>query len=169
MADAAIVEIAEYHNDVVSSLRLYFGEMLRVSAADFRSCDAIANLLTLRVEETDQRSAFFILASLEAAFRIDYECRCQKRMKDDVSRAFRAIYKSRRTRVSLEEDIFEAWKEHSTGSRQLIGELRGAFKFRHWLAHGHYWEPKLGRRYDFIFVYSLADLVLSAFPLQRFD
>jgi len=51
----------------------------------------------------------------------------------------------------------------------MIGELRGAFKFRHWLAHGSYWPPKLGRRYDFTFVYSLADDVLNAFPLQKFD
>lgn len=87
-------------------------------------------------------------------------------MKDSLSRAFRAIYKSRKTRVSLESDIFEAWIENSTGSRQLISELRGAFKFRHWLAHGRYWEPKLGRKYDFNFVYSLADDVLNAFPFQ---
>jgi hypothetical protein len=169
MADAAIVEIAEYHDDVLSSLKLFFSEKLRVLTADFRNRDAIANLLTLRPQETDQRSAFFILASLEAAFRIDYERRCQKRMKDDVSRAFRAIYNSRKSRVSLDDDIFEAWRKNSTGSGPLIGELRAAFKFRHWLAHGRYWEPKLGRKYDFNSVYSLADAVLNAFPFQTFD
>ncbi len=36
MADAAIVEIAEYHNDVISSLRLYFNQVLQVSAEDVR-------------------------------------------------------------------------------------------------------------------------------------
>jgi len=91
-------------------------------------------------------------------------------MKDDLSRAFRTIWKSRKARASLDEDIFEAWKQHSSGSRQLIAELRGAFKFRHWLADGRYWLPRLGRtRYDFNFVYSLADEVLGAFPLQKFD
>ncbi|MGB7132439.1 MAG: hypothetical protein WBD59_16615 [Candidatus Sulfotelmatobacter sp.] len=69
----------------------------------------------------------------------------------------------------MDEDILEAWSEHSSGSRQLIAELRGAFNFRHWLAHGSYWVPKLGRKYDFNFVYSLADDVLEAFPLQRLD
>jgi len=29
--------------------------------------------------------------------------------------------------------------------------------------------PKFGRTYDFNFVYSLADEVLDAFPLQTFD
>ena len=33
-----------------------------------------------------------------------------------------------------------------------------AFKYRHWLAHGRYWEPKLGRIYDY---YSLYDLAYS--------
>ncbi len=133
MADAAIVEIAEYHSDIVSSLRLYFGQMLLASASDFRDRDAIATRLTARLEETDQRSAFFILTSLEAAFRVDYQFRCEKRMKDDLSRAFRAIWKSRKMRVRLDEDIFEAWREYSSGSRQLIAGLRSAFNFRHCL------------------------------------
>ena len=169
MADAAIVEIAEYHNDVVSSLRLYFGQILLLSASDLRVRGEVASRLTSRLEETDQRSAFFVLTSLEAAFRVDYQRRCEKKMKDDLSRAFREMWKSRKTRVRLDEDILEAWSQHSSGSRQLIAELRGAFNFRHWLAHGSYWVPKLGRKYDFNFVYSLADDVLEAFPLQRLD
>lgn len=165
MANSAIFEIAEYHNDVLSSLRLYFSQVPASFGARFvgRRFDEV---LASRVEETDLRSALAILTNIEAAFRVDYESRCQKKMKDSLSRAFRAIYKSRKTRVSLESDIFEAWIENSTGSRQLISELRGAFKFRHWLAHGRYWEPKLGRKYDFNFVYSLADDVLNAFPFQ---
>ena len=168
MANSAILDIAEYHNDVLSSLRLYFSQVPASFGARFigRHLDEV---LASRVEETDLRSALAILTNVEAAFRVDYELRCQKRMKDDLSRAFRAIYKSRKARVSLEDDIFGAWRENSTGARQLIGELRGAFKFRHWLAHGRYWEPKLGRKYDFNFVYALADDVLNAFPFQTFE
>ena len=137
MANAAILDIAEYHSDVVSSLRLYFSQVPASFGPRFvgRRLDEV---LASRVEETDLRSALAILANLEAAFRVDYESRCQKKMKDSLSRAFRAIYKSRKTRVSLENDIFEAWWDNSTGSRQLISELRRAFKFRHWLAHGRY-------------------------------
>lgn len=167
MAKAAILDIAEYHNDVLASLKLYFSQVTPSFAARFVGRHP-HEVLAFRVEETDLRSALAVLTSIEAAFRVDYECRCQKRMKDDLSRAFRAIHKLRKARVSLEEDIFEAWRANSTGSRQLIGDLRGAFKFRHWLAHGRYWEPKLGRKYDFNFVYSLADDVLNAFPFQTF-
>jgi hypothetical protein len=71
----------------------------------------------------------------------------------------------------LDEDIFETWKEKSPApGPRLISELRGAFKLRHWLAHGRYYEPNLGRKkYDFNFVYSLADDVLNSFELLEFD
>ena len=39
---------------------------------------------------------------------------------------------------------------------RLIGDVRGAFKFRHWVAHGRYWVAKLGRKYDFAYVHLLA-------------
>ena len=169
MDSETIVEVAEYHNDVVASLR-YFSKTSPSFVSTRYFGRPLADLLADRIEETDLRSAFFVLAALEAAFRIDYLYRCQKKMKDDLSRAFRVIYKNREGNADLDEDIFEIWKEKSSipGPR-LIGELRGAFKFRHYLAHGRYWEPKLGRKYDFNFIYSLADDVLKAFPLLKFD
>jgi hypothetical protein len=160
MADAALAEIAAYHNDVVSSLRLYF--------SFGRRPDEIAPELSARLEETDLRSTLAVLTRLEAAFRVDYQCRCEKRMKDDVSRAFRAIHRSRKARVSLDEDIFEAWKENMTQHRRLIGELRGAFRFRHWIAHGRYWVKPSGK-YDFNSIYLLAENVLNTFPLCEMD
>lgn len=167
MGSRAIEAIAEYHNDVELSLRLYFSEVSPSFSVRFFGLrpEEILTELNARLEETDQRSAFFILTSLEKAFRDDYECRCKRRMKDDLSRAFRGMYKYRKAKVSLEKDILKAWKKHSAGSGPLIGELCGAFDFRHWLAHGRYWVPKLGRKYDFNFVYSLADDVLNAFML----
>jgi len=40
--------------------------------------------------------------------------------------------------------------------RPLISELRSVFKFRHWLAHGRFWQ--IGRKYDFQTLYLLADV-----------
>lgn len=172
MGSLTIVEIAEYHNDVVDSLKLYFSEISPSFSTRFfgRSPAEVASELAARIEETDRRSAFFILTALDAAFRADYLRRCQNKRKDPLSRALRVIYKIRSENASLDEHIFETWKEKSFApGPRLIGELRGAFKFRHWLAHGRCGEPKLGRKYDFNFVYSLADDVLSAFELRSFD
>lgn len=164
-----IVEIAEYHNDVVASLKSFSKTSPSFLSTRYFGLP-LAEVLAARIEETDLRSAFFVLAALEGAFRIDYLYRCQKKLKDDLSRAFRNIYKDREKNASLEEHIFELWKEKSSApGPRLIGELRGAFNFRHYLAHGRYWEPKLGRKYDFNFMYSLADDVLNAFPLLKFD
>jgi hypothetical protein len=105
---------------------------------------------------------------VEAAFRIDYLQRCYRRGKDPVSRAFRNIYKVKQKRASLEDEIFTAWVKNSSGTRSIIGDLRGAFKFRHWLAHGRYWTPKFNR-YDFNSVFALADLTLRSFPFYEFS
>jgi len=168
MDSNTIVEIAEYHNDVVASLK-YFSKTSPSFISTRYFGRPLGEVLAARIEETDVRSAFFVLTALEAAFRIDYLYRCQKKMKDSLSRSFRVIYKDRRSDPRL-DDIFESWKENlSAPGPWLIGELRGAFKFRHYLAHGRYGEPKLGRKYDFNFIYSLADDVLNAFPLLKFD
>ena len=88
-------EIAEYHEDAVSSLRFYFND-----APNFERFIGYAPAqrfeeLETRIDETSLRSMLIALASIEASFRLDYEFRCRKRLKDNLSRAFRQIYKVR--------------------------------------------------------------------------
>jgi hypothetical protein len=169
MDSPGIVEVAEYHVDVVASLKVFSKTSPSFISTRYFG-RPLGDVLAARIEETDLRSAFFVLTALEAAFRVDYLYRCRKKEKDPVARAFRLIYKDREENVSLDEDIFEIWKDNSSApGPRLIGELRGAFNFRHYLAHGRYWEPKLGKKYDFNFMYSLADDVLNTFPLLKFD
>lgn len=136
MGKSRLAEFAEYHYDVVSSLRLYFSEASPSFGSRFfdRRPEEVAAELSNRLELTDLRSSFFVLTSLEHTFRADYEFRCKRKMKDAVSRAFRQVYKLRNVRVNLDEDIFQVWAEHLIGSRRLIGELRSAFRFRNWVA-----------------------------------
>jgi hypothetical protein len=44
--------------------------------------------------------------------------------------------------------------------------LKAAFLYRHWLAHGRYWKPKLGRVHDFDSLYLLAQTVMARLPLK---
>jgi len=152
-------EIAEYHEDAVSSLRSYFGGVHNLERFLGYTLAQRSEELKLRIDETALRSMLITLASIEASLRLDYEFRCRKKLKDSLSRAFRAVYKTHQRHVALDEDIFEAWKSHVTESRALISELRTAFRLRHWLAHGRYREPRLGRQFDFDFVYDLANAV----------
>lgn len=186
MGKATLEAIAEYHYDVVASLRLYVSEecpdflaRLNEEAPEFlarflaeptdKLRAELMKRLEERLEETDLRSAFVILTIVEASFRLDYKYRCEKKLKDDLSRVFRAIYKDRKTAVRLDEDIFEAWKQNHPDSQRLIGELRGAFGLRDWFAHGRWWVPKLGRKYDFDYVYTLADVVFGNLSLHEID
>jgi len=79
---------------------------------------------------------------------------------------FREVEKTR-DQVRLDADILEGWKRHTSASATLISELRGAFRFRHWLAHGRYWTPKFGRKYDFDYVHLMASSIISGFPFAN--
>jgi hypothetical protein len=162
-----IFHYAFHHQDLIDSLHSYFSQAAAFSRLRFEGyTDAeVDGELAERIEELEKSSAMTILSAIEAAFRIDFLQRCYLRKKDALSRAFRDIYKSKGLKIAIDDDIFTAWKNYSIGGSRLIGELRGAFRYRHWLAHGRYWEPKLGRRYDYISIYELAETVLSSFPL----
>jgi hypothetical protein len=159
-------ELAAYHEDIVASLRLYFSPSAPTFAARFvgRKPEEVNREVALRLDESDVRSTFFVLTSLEASFRVDFDLRCRKRLKDDLSVYFREIEKTRTDAVRLDEDILEGWKRHTSAPAGLIGDLRGAFRFRHWLAHGRYWIPKLGCKYDFAYVHLIATSIISKFP-----
>jgi hypothetical protein len=128
----------------------------------------MARTLESRLVESDFRSALTVLTGLEAYFRTDFNERCRRRLKDDLSVRFREIERNierdqRGTPVSL-DSILDGWKiAHGVSARE-IGVVRGAFKFRHWLAHGRYWSPKLGYKYDFNGIYLMAKTVVSTFP-----
>jgi len=155
-------EIQAYHADAVSSLQYYFTEAPSSFARFFDSTpQALTEELKQRIEETDLRSILVTLAALEASFRIDYEIRCSRRLKDPLSRAFRSMHREHKQHVSLDEHIFEAWKTQNPASRKLIGDLRTAFRLRHWLAHGRYGQLRLGRAFDFDSIYDLAVTVIE--------
>jgi hypothetical protein len=162
--------ISAHHSDSEASLKLYFSEDSKEYFERFSS-DTTADVkkeLKIRIEELSHTSSLSLLAALEAAFRIDYLQRNYKRKKDPLSRTFRAIYKDKDDKASLERDIFDAWKINGNGLSQIIGNLKGAFKYRHWLAHGRYWQPKWGnKKYDYGSVYELAVTVLKSFPFEK--
>ncbi len=162
----AIQEVARYYDDLEKSLRLYFSPVAPSYKIRFGgySLAEVETELDGRLAELDMASTLTILAAIEAAFRIDYLQRCYLKKKEPVSRAFRSLHREKGTKVSLEDDILEVWKRHGGVPSALIGNLRGAFKFRHWLAHGRYWVPKL-RKYDYLTVYPLAETALKILPL----
>jgi hypothetical protein len=86
---------------------------------------------------------FEILATTEAALRIEVRSRVAARKKDPLSQRFRKLQKAKGDRIRLDEDILTAMKEEGVA----IAAFRGTLRLRHWLAHGRHWHPKLGRGY----------------------
>jgi len=163
----SLAEIAGYHNDAVDSLSFYLRSLYQRSDLRFLAYTQIEydELLSGRIDETELRSSLAILAAVEAAFRVDYQLRAKQRAKDPLSRDFRAIYKLRQERARFDEDLLDPWTRHYPLFRSLIGELRGALHFRHWLAHGRYWKRPVHGRFDYLSLYDLAELIFAQFPL----
>jgi hypothetical protein len=163
----SLQEIAEYQEDTIDSLRSFFSPPAVRSEIRFLGATPaeLSLLLERRAAETELRSCLVTLAAIEAAFKRDYLLRCTSKLKDPLSREFRKLYKTNEERVRLDEDLLRLWAQNHPGLGPLVSKLRGALKFRHWLAHGRYWEPKLGREWDFTEVYLLASRVLANFPL----
>jgi hypothetical protein len=163
-----IQEISAHHSDTEAALKDYyhFSETRTLLPAKFLgySEDELLAEFHKRIEELEKTSSLTLLSSLEAKFRMDYLERCYQKKKDKLSRDFRLLHKKKANRASLEEDILERWKKHYPEHSYLISELIGALKYRHWLAHGRYWEPKLGRKYDYYDVYVLSEQIYNTLP-----
>jgi hypothetical protein len=167
-SEPQIVEIDQHYQDTESSIRLYFSESNPEAGILFAGKTKIEldEQLASVSEENEKLVSMSLLSAIEAAFRIDYLQRCYKRKSDSLSRIFRQIHQEKGPRASLEDDIFDTWGTHSSAPKQVVSDLKSAFKYRHWLAHGRYWTPKLGRKYDYFSIYTLGQTVLSSFPLE---
>ena len=154
-------DIADHYNDIETALKYYYdsiisGQNKSIPEKFFSySKEELYEERNKRIEELDKTSSLTLLASLEARFKIDYKNRGERKVKDDLSREFRKIYKQHAEHVSL-INILELWKKHEPDKKKLISDFIGALNYRHWLAHGRYYDPKLGRKYDFADIYFLA-------------
>ena len=168
-AHLAANQVAEHHAVVEEAIHLYYTEASPGFDTRFAyyTADEVLAERDERLYEADAASALIVLASIEAAVKVDYFRRCYARYRDRLSRTLRALYRDKGSRVSLSDDLLEAWKHHGAMTGTLVGEIRGAFGLRHWLAHGRYYEAKFGRQYDFASVYNLAREVEAALSSQR--
>jgi hypothetical protein len=47
-------------------------------------------------------------------------------------------------RVALDPDVLGIWREHVPTAKKHVALFRTRLKHRHWVAHGKYWQPKIG-------------------------
>lgn len=162
----SLADIASHHVDAEAALRLLFSRAnpnfdLRFST--YLKSEVDADLIKA-LNETNLRSSLVVLARVEAALRVDYLTRFKMNKPDQVSIRFRQIFRVKNARAHLDRDIIQTWYDYvGPQERAVLSQLRGMFKFRHWLAHGRYWV--FVSKYTFGDVYLIADAVMQSFPL----
>jgi hypothetical protein len=163
----SLQEIASHREVVERALRRFYDVKRSDFADDFGGArmDNVKTDLAERLKELDRVSSLQLLAAVEAALRIDYIQRCELFKKDKVSKAFRWTYRWKTYRAGLVDDILQTWRIQIPEVSAAVSELKGAFKYRDWLAHGRYWAPNLGRNYEFNSIYRLVEPLLDELAL----
>jgi len=110
-------------------------------------------------QELENLVCFNLISATEAKLRVDYTIRVKEKDKSGIGRIFRDFHKRKGKRISLEEHIIEVWKKE-TGEK-IFGDFLGILNFRHWLAHGRYWNAKLGRKYTIENTYGISKAVFD--------
>lgn len=124
--------------------------------------------------ELGQVTMLGMLACAEAALRVDFIEKVSNKRKDPVSRGFWNVYHAQgMEKIRLDEDILDTWRDRGGESRikRAVAEFKGALGLRHWLAHGRYWKPKLGRAngYDAVDVFDICAELLQSTGLMPAD
>jgi len=94
--------------------------------------------------ELRKQIVLLLVASAEAALRVDFLERVRARRKDPVSRGLRAEARASAPRRVKLATILTVWDEETAAGSQhaSIERMKKLLHYRHWLAHGRYWVEK---------------------------
>lgn len=134
------------------------------------SLDDLDEFFDNELNEMDHRTCLFFIAAAEAVLVVDFMNRVVDRKKDEISKNFRNIFKNECEKnsrnVRLDKHILDIWRQRDGKTKSLIGDFRGALNYRHWLAHGRHWTPKLGQYYDPLGTANIVIQLLTATGLR---
>ncbi len=170
---SSIDDVEEYYVDSTASLDNFFNFATATVSFPARfigyTKSDLDDELKSRKDTLDRMCSFEVMAAIEARFRVDYLTRCQEKKKDSLSKKLREIYKRRANKANFVDDILAAWKEEHPEHKARLDKFGKALDFRHWLAHGRYWQSKTSPhiyQYDYLGVYLLAVDLLSNLDLH---
>lgn len=150
-----IDEIVEYRSDLEESVNLYYKNAKFYNKFVLYSQNELLQEKKNRLDELNRNCIFMILSATESLIRIDYEVRVKNRLKDSLSRELKTLDKQydKTYKISIEV-LCDTYKQYFQG--ELFSLVKSTFKLRHWLAHGRYWIPKIGKEYEFDEIYTMA-------------
>ncbi|OGU38956.1 MAG: hypothetical protein A2X61_09490 [Ignavibacteria bacterium GWB2_35_12] len=116
-------------------------------------------------EELEHLVCFDLISATEAFLWVDFYQKVHRKDKSKLGKEFRIITKKKSKKVkgniSLEQDIIESWKKIHYEKKDIFSNLLGILNYRHWLAHGRYWKPKIGRQYTPEITYDIAENIFN--------
>jgi hypothetical protein len=172
-------EIANYYSDCNRSLRLYFSEknpkfqdiLIQYFPTELEDEGKIklSQLRDRRIKELERSTSLILLSAIEAWFMNDVKQRQADNLNDPFSVDL-INWTVNKDYLLLDDRLLELWKNHHPNNIDLIGRLKGALPYRHWLAHGRHFIPtKMGQHdYDYREIYQLAETILNNFPFEGF-
>ena len=114
--------------------------------------------------ELEYLVCFDLISATEGLLRKDFHSKTNQKDKSDIGRAFREIAKEKDPKdIRLKEDIIEHWKVHMPSKKDAFGNYNGLLIYRHWLAHGRYWNLIKGRKYSADEAFSITLEIVGAF------
>jgi hypothetical protein len=160
-----IEAIRDLRNKIVSSI-IFSDTQIKVNSKFITlTIDEINEYFENSEDELEHLVCFDLISATEAFLRVDFNNRVDRKDKSDIGKTFRALNKKKGKKISLQEDIIETWKE-ATGDKSFSNFL-GLLNYRHWLAHGRYYNPKLGREYSFDIAYEISENIFDLISIQN--
>ena len=160
--------ITEYFALVVKGHILTSGNNLFVGATSQELQKITDELLA----EEERRSCFALLAYIEATFKAHFLYVVDTGLSCKLKKTFRKLFNSRKSTmninkspeivsgISFTSEILNRWLQLGEIDRQTYDDIKGAFKFRNWFAHGRFLtlrpSPVGGIRYQYSDLYLLA-------------
>ncbi len=172
--ELSLIRIWEWYEETEQAINLYQQEVINGLISGKRVSETFSSMTRKEVKqyfsdhkkELEHVISLNIIASTEASLRVDYLRRALrgKIKKNKIDKKFQELYHQKGTRASLRDEILETWKEVHPDCADAIGDFRGALNVRDWLAHGRYWTPRFGRKYNATLVFNISKNLFDIFP-----
>lgn len=140
------IAILDYRNKI--NLNLTNPEVLKADKFIGLTNDDINEYFQSSIDELEHLVCFDLISATEAKLRLDFLSKVYNKDKSSIAIKFRELEKIYPNKISLENHIIDTWKAYKEAEKKRFSEFIGLLNYRHWLAHGRYWKPKLGQTYN---------------------
>lgn len=155
------------------AVKLQAGQVSSSSPSFGLTFDMVDEVAQEAINEADRLATLALFAAIEAAFQIDYLARTagnhRPKAAGRLRRGFKSVAKHWNTKRLRHappcEVLVDGWQAEcgdlpGPTTKSDLGQLKGCFLYRHWLAHGRYWQLRQqSLSHDELFV--LADRLLA--------